>query len=358
MAEEFGQAKTEAPTEHRREEARQQGRVAYSTEFSAGLMLLAAVAALWLGSKAFAGGLQEILRQGVRDARPQELSAEQASALLTSLMGRGLELIGAFLGLLFAVAFGAGVLQAGFRMTPGQLGPRWDKLSIVEGWSRIFSLTALMRGLMAVVKVSVVAVIAFWVLKGKGTQIAVVGQCSLGAATAQGWELALRLALAIAAALLMVGLADYCFQRWRHEQSLWMTKQELKDESKREEGDPMIKARIRKLQREAARKQMMRDVPRATVVLTNPTHLAVAIRYERGKMKAPQVIAKGAGFVAQRIVALARRHAVPVVERKPLAQALFKTVRVGQEIPAALYVVVAEILAYVYRLRGSVGVEV
>ena len=357
MAEEFGQAKTEAPTEHRREEARDEGRVAYSTELSAGLLLLAAVAALWLGAQALGGGLLEILRQGLLNARSQDISPQQATALLIALTGHGFELSGLFLGMLFAMAFGAGMIQAGFRMNPGLLRPRWDKLSIANGWSRLFSLAALMRGLMAVVKVSVVALIAFWVLQGKGPQIAMVGRCPLTAAAAQGWELALRLALAIAAALLLVGLADYCFQRWRHEQSLWMTKQELKEESKREEGDPLIKARVRKLQRQAARKQMMRDVPRATVVLTNPTHLAIAIRYERGKMKAPKVVAKGAGFVAKRIVALARRHAVPVVERKPVAQALFKAVQVGQEIPAALYFVVAEILAFVYRLRGSVGAE-
>src|SRR4051794_8795206 len=131
-----------------------------------------------------------------------------------------------------------------------------------------------------------------------------------------------------------------------------MTRQELKEEMKRDEGDPQIKARIRKLQREAAHKRMFQDVPTASVIVTNPTHLAVALRYERGSMAAPKVVAKGAGFVAKRIVALARTHGVPVVERKPVAQALFKAVKVGQEIPGALYYVVAEVMAFVYRLRG------
>jgi flagellar biosynthetic protein FlhB len=132
-----------------------------------------------------------------------------------------------------------------------------------------------------------------------------------------------------------------------------MSRQELKEETKREEGDPLIRARIRKLARESARNRMMADVPRASVVITNPTHLAIALQYDRGTMSAPKVVAKGAGFVAQRIVELARRHAVPVVERKPVAQALYKVVQVGQQIPAALFYAVAEVLAYVFRLRAA-----
>src|SRR5262249_2361956 len=142
------------------------------------------------------------------------------------------------------------------------------------------------------------------------------------------------------------------FQRWRHEQTLRLTRQELKEELKREEGDPHMKARIRKLAREVARRRRMADVPRATGVITNRTPLAAALRYERGTMAAPRVVAKGAGHIALRIVELARRHAVPVVERKLVAQALYKAVKVGREIPAALYYAVAEIVAYVYRLRG------
>jgi flagellar biosynthetic protein FlhB len=145
---------------------------------------------------------------------------------------------------------------------------------------------------------------------------------------------------------------DYAYQRWRFELSLRMTRQEMKEELKRDEGDPQVKARIRRLQREAAQKRMLQEVPKATVIITNPTHLAIALRYEQGAMGAPRVVAKGAGFVAERIVELARKNWVPIVQRPPLAQVLFKAVQVNQEIPAELYVVVAEVLAYVYRLRG------
>ena len=210
-----------------------------------------------------------------------------------------------------------------------------------------------MRGLVAVFKVGVVAAMAAWVLRGRAVQISTLGQNDLASASVQAWDIAIRLALAITAALAVLGVADYVFQRWRYEQSLRMSRQELKEELRREEGDPLMRGRIRKMQREAARKRMMQDVPKATVVITNPTDLAIALRYERGTMAAPRVVAKGAGFVARNIVGLARRHSVPVVERREIAQALFKAVKVGQDIPAALYYAVAEVLAYLYRLRGG-----
>src|SRR5581483_11497751 len=171
-------------------------------------------------------------------------------------------------------------------------------------------------------------VLAWLVLRGRAGMVASLGQDGLAFAAAQGWSLVLRLALAVAAALVLIGVGDYLFQRWRREQSLRMTRQELKEELKREEGDPHIKGRMRKLQRELAQRRMMAEVPKATVVITNPTHLAVALRYDRGRRGAPRVLAKGRGHVARRIEALARRHAVPVVENIPVARAVFRVVPV------------------------------
>ncbi len=355
MAEEFGQSRTEAPTLRRREEARQQGQVAVSAELSSGLLLLAGIAALWFGAEHVGGGLLETLRGTLQEFRPVELRPEDAQTVFASLLNRGLELLGYFLGFMVVVGLGVSALQVGFHVVPELALPNWGKLSPANGWSRLFSGAAGVRGLMAIAKASLVALLALWILRGQGGHIASLGEASLASIVATGWGLAIRMALAIAAALVLVGVADYVFQRWRHEKALFMTRQELKEELKREEGDPHTRARIRKLQREMARKRMLDDVPRATVVITNPTHLAVAIRYERGVMPAPQVVAKGAGFIAERIKELARRHSVPVVERKPVAQALFKAVKVGQDIPTALYYAVAEVLAYVYRLRGAGG---
>jgi flagellar biosynthetic protein FlhB len=180
-----------------------------------------------------------------------------------------------------------------------------------------------------------------------------LGQGSLGGAVERGWGLVLKAGFAVAAGALLLGVGDYGFQLWRFEQSLRMTREEVKEEQRREEGDPQTRARIRRLQRQAAQKKMFREVRRATVVVTNPTHLAVALRYDRTTMSAPRVIAKGAGHVAKLIVELARLHAVPVMERKSLAQALFRSVKLDQDIPFALYHAVAELLAYLYRLRGG-----
>ena len=353
MAEELGQSRTEAPTPRRREEAREHGQVAVSADLSAGLVLLAGVTALSLAAGSMSAGLLAHVRLNLLNCWVADFTPVQVQNIFYAQFGRGMTLVGFLLGVLFLVSLSVGVFQAGVYFLPGLLAVNWGKLAPANGWSRMFSASSAFKCLISVLKVVIVGLVVYWVCKGRVLQIAGLTETRLETSAAQAWSIAMRLALAVAAALVLLGLGDYFFQRWRLEQSLRMTRQELKEELKREEGDPQIKARIRKLQREAAQKNMMREVPSATVVITNPTHLAIALRYERNSMGAPRVVAKGAGYVAQRIVDLARRHAVPVVERKPLAQALFKAVKINQEIPAALYYVVAELLAYVYRLRGT-----
>jgi flagellar biosynthetic protein FlhB len=353
MADDHGETGTEAPTLRRREEAREQGRVAFSAELSTGLLLLAGVAGLWFGGEALANGLLQNLRLDLLSIHRADIGPEQVQGLFASFIGRFGEVVGYFLGLTFVVAVGVGALQVGFHVNPDMLSLKWEKLSPVAGWSRIVSMSAGMKGLVTIVKVTLVLAVAVWILHGRNKQIAALGQGSLANGVSQAWDLVMRLALALAAILVLIGLVDYLFQRWRHERSLMMTRQELKEEAKRDEGDPQIRARLRKLQREVSKRRMLDDVPRASVVIANPTHLAIALRYDRGTMKAPKVIAKGAGHVAERIKDLARRHAVPVVERKPVAQALYKAVKVGDDIPQGLYLAIAEILAYVYRLRNA-----
>lgn len=353
MAEEdVGQSRTEAPTPRRREEAREQGQVALSADLSSSVLLLVGVVILWLGGRTLADGLARgIHRDILALSRHWEIGPEKARELAMFQLRQTLELLGLFLGLLFVAAAGVGMLQAGIHFLPNLVEFKWERLSPANGWSRLFSMAAVVRGLAALLKVAAVAAVAYWVLHGRATEIATLGDGSLARATTVGWNLAIRLALAMAGALVLLGVADYAFQRWRLERSLRMTRQEMREELKREEGDPQLKARIRRLQRETARRRMLAEVPRAQVVITNPTHLAIALQYDRDTMAAPRVVAKGAGLVAQRIAETARRHAVPVIERKPLAQALFKTVEIDQEIPAPLYHAVAEVLAYVYRLR-------
>lgn len=351
MADDFGQ-KTEAPTPRRREEAREQGRVALSMELAAGLLSLAAVGVLWFSSRAIGASLLEAVRHGMLRSRIHELGLERTCELLTEFLTRGLHAMGLLLGVLFVTALAVMVGQAGFRMVPALASPNWERVDPSNGLSRLFSWAALLRGGSAVAKVTAIGVLAALLLKGRFVRLAALDRQTLASAVVQTWELALRLGLMVAAAFVIVGVVDYPLQRVRFEMALRMTRDELKDEIKREEGDPAIKGRIRKLARELSQRRMMRDVPRATLVVTNPTHLAIALRYDKGALGAPKVVAKGAGHIARKIVETARRHGVPVVERKPVAQALYKAVRVGQEIPAALYHAVAEVLAYVYRLRG------
>jgi flagellar biosynthetic protein FlhB len=351
--EELGQTRTEAPTPRRRQEAREQGQVAFSADLTSGIVLLAGIAALALADQTIGTGLVQCVQMDLLHCTIADLDAALVRERFVHLLGRGLEIIGLVLLMLLAVGVAAPALQVGFHLAPTLLSVNVERLSPAQGWAKMFSLSAGVRGLAALLKVMAAGAVAYWVLSRQANQIVALGEMPLALSLARGWWLAVQLALAIAATLLVLGAADYGWQRWRFEQSLRMTRQELKEELKREEGDPLVKARIRKLQREAAQKRMYHDVPKASVVITNPTHLAVALRYDAAAMAAPRVVAKGAGFVAQRIAEIARRHAVPVVERKPLAQALFKTVEVGREIPTALYVVVAEVLAYVYRLRGG-----
>jgi flagellar biosynthetic protein FlhB len=353
MAEEFGQSKSEAPTQRRRDEARQQGQLAYSTEFTNAVQLTAGTAALWWGGRTLAGGLLAAMRLDLGGVLLVDVSIEQVQGMAAVMLLQAAGLVGFFVGFLFLSGLAVSTLQVGFYVTPELVMPRWSRLSLLTGWSRIFSAAATMRGLMAILKTVVLAAVAWWVLRGRVVQIASLADVTLASAVLQGWEIVIRLALAMGAALVLIGLADYTYQRLRHDQSLMMTRQELKEELKREEGDPQTRGRQRRVAREIARRRMMQDVPQASVVITNPTHLAIALRYERGVTTAPRVVAKGAGAVAQRIVALARNHAVPVIERKPLAQAIFRAVKVGQEIPTALYYAVAEVLAFVYRLRGA-----
>jgi flagellar biosynthetic protein FlhB len=353
MAEDVGQPRTEAPTPRRREEARQQGQVAVSNDLNTGLLLLAGVVVLWWGLHGLSRGLVEAVRADVLGSAKADLTVDSLGAMFLLHAGRAVELIGFVLGALFVAGVATGVLQAGFHFVPGLVGMRWDRLSPAQGWQKFFSLAAGLRALMAVLKVAAVLLLAWIVLRGRTEQIRGLGQGALTTSLGQAGDILFRLAAAIAAGLVIIGFLDFVLQRFRLERSLRMTRQELKEELRLETGDPEIRARIRKLQREVGRRRMMEDVPRATVVLTNPIHLAVALRYERGATAAPQVVAKGAGEVARKIVERARRHGVPIVERKPLAQALFKAVRIGQQIPAALYIAVAEVLAFVFRQRSG-----
>lgn len=356
MAETPNDSKTEAPSPRRREKAREEGDVAVSSELGSGLILLAGTLLFFLMGKSMGLSLMTGLQQDLTRLYYREMPLEQAESLLVGQLTNAAQVLGAFLGVLFIVGLGTGILQVGFSPSVSILSFRWDRLSPGKGMQKIFSVRSVVRGLFSFLKLGIVGGISWWFLAQRSGLFLHTSGRSLSDAVERAWSLALWLAFAIALGLTVIGIIDFLYQRWKHEQGLKMTRQEKKEEMKEDEGDPQIKNRVRQMQREAARNRMLLDVPKATVVLTNPTHLAIAIRYDHAVMQAPQVVAKGSGKLAERIITLARQSGVPVVQKKLLARAMYRVIRVNQQIPEALFGAVAEVLAYVYQLRGKTSV--
>jgi len=352
MADEEGQLRTEEPTPRRREDARERGQIAFSSELTAAAVVMAGAAFLLLLGPETGSRLLDAFRGDL--AKPvTELDVGEAQAIGGRQMLRLAMTLGAFFGMVVAAAVAAGVAQAGFHVVTSRLAPDFEKLSPSAGLSRFFSVESFKRLGMSLLKAAAIVAVAYVAVRGRAGSIAALGSGTTADAVTIGWEVCLRLVLFLAGTLLALGAIDY-FLQWRKlESALRMTKQEMKEEAKREEGDPAVKARLRVLQRQRSQQRTLAAVPRATVVITNPTHYAVALRYDRNADKAPVVIAKGAGVMARQIAERARRHAVPVLERPPLARALYSGVREGQEIPPELFRAVAEVVAFVFRLRAA-----
>ena len=352
MAETKFQEKTEKATPKRREEARRKGQVAKSRE-------LASVAVLGMGliSLYFYGDrlTEQLGKQLSGSLTGAAVQARQDADMLFwgwhAAMGY-LRLILPLMIALVIAAILANLIQVGFLFSTELITPKWSKLDPLQGAKRLVSLQALAELAKSLGKIIVVGLVVFYTLKGELYHMMPLTAMSCGQISIYVGSTVVKIMQRGFWAMLILALLDYLYQRWEFERNLKMTKQEVKEEYKQTEGDPQVKARIRSLQRTIARKRMMAEVPKADVVITNPKHFAVALRYDAASMQAPAVVAKGAGFLAQRIKDLALEHEVPVVEDKPLAQNLYRSVDIDQEIPAALYRAVAEILAHVYRLKG------
>ncbi|MFN8542723.1 MAG: EscU/YscU/HrcU family type III secretion system export apparatus switch protein [Candidatus Binatia bacterium] len=348
---EFGQG-TEKPTPKRLEKAREEGQVAVSPEVSPVAVLFTA---LLIGTWWMPALLQReraLLRGWLAAVGPMAARGDVDWPRL----GHGALELGSLLVPFFfataAVGTTAVVAQVGWNPRPQSILPKLEKLSLAKGLQRVFSAGGAMNLLKAVVKIVAVGAIAYGTIKA-GTLAAVAAPAMRvdEILTLAGADVG-RLLRTMAVALAVVSGLDYFWLRWRHEQSLMMTPSEVKDEARQSEGNPQVRGRFRKAHKEIAKRRMLADVARADVVLTNPTHVAVALRYRAEEGAAPRVLAKGAEEMAQRIKDAARRAGVPIVERRALARALFRAVEVGSEVPPNLYRAVAEILAYVYSLRG------
>lgn len=353
MAENSYQDRTEKATPKRRQDARKKGQVAQSREVPSVMILLMSLGVFFFAGSWMFWNLVGYMSEALRSSAQLRI-ADVADAKVFVL--QTIRIVFRILLPLMLVVFVAGmagnVIQSGFLLSSEALAPKWTKLNPVSGLKRLFSLRSLVELVKSIVKILFVAAVAFLMIKQELGLIPTLTRQSVPDIFAFAVRVAFTICLNVCLALILLAILDYAFQRWEYEKSLRMTKQEVKDENKQTEGDPKVKARIRSIQMETARQRMMAAVPEADVVITNPTHLAVALRFDAARMIAPQVVAKGAGYVAERIKQIAAENDVPLVEDKPLARTLYKIVEVGNPIPADLYKAVAEVLAYVYRLRG------
>jgi flagellar biosynthetic protein FlhB len=295
----------------------------------------------------------DFMRKMFSEAATGELTSNRAGILLTLCLGQAARLVLPIAAAGFVAGVLGSVVQFGFLFTWTPLEPELNRINPLSGFQRIFSISSLVEGAKSVGKLVAVVTVTYLMLRTQLFGSSSMSDLESGEFLAYMSSTAFRLVGGVCVGLFVVAALDFAYQKYRYRQSLMMSKQELKQEHKQREGDPLLKARIRSLQREMARKRMMQDVPKADVIVTNPTHIAVALKYDAEKMAAPRVVAKGADLVAQRIKEVARKNGIPLVENVPLARALHKSVKVGGSVPRSLYQAVAEVLAYVYRLKGK-----
>lgn len=349
MSERTGQP-TEEPTQRRWEQAFEEGQLAFSSELVGGLVVLAGILFFMLAGKWFFGRILVSIQESLTFFDPM---IEYPDAVLGALRRSTIKVGVACMGLMAAtglLALVAGTLQTRFNISTKALEFKWSKMSPKSGLKRLFSTRSLNRGAVSSLKAAAIVVASYWITNAEMERISVAGLTSYGHMISVGCSIILQISIVAAILMVVVGCADLAFQIWKQRQDLMMTKQEVRDEQKDIEGDPQIRARIKKLQSEMSRQKIVQEVPKASVVVTNPTHFAVALRYDPSKSGAPIVVAKGADHLAKQIIKIAKESGVAVVERKPVARFLYANVKVGREIPYELYQAVAEILNYIRRM--------
>lgn len=348
--------RTEQATPRRRSEARRRGQTAKSTEVNTALVLLFGFLVLKWSSVHMYSYMSANMRRFLSEAYLIRFSQDNLPSISGHLFYQILLIVAPVMGACFLGALIAGLSQAGFLITFEAIKPNLNRLNPIAGIQKLFSPRALVELLRSSIKVVVIGFIVYSMLKNKLPVLADLWHMEGRQAFLTIADIVYSLGIRIIMAVLVIAVLDYIYQRYDFEQSLRMTKEEVKEEFKQQEGDPAIRGRIRQRQREIARRRMMAAVPEAQVVVTNPTHYAVALKYTES-MDAPRVVAKGAGFVALKIKEIAETHKVVIMQNPSIAQTLYKTVEIGQFVPPDLYNAVAEIIAYVYKIKGGVPKE-
>nr|PZN59585.1 MAG: flagellar biosynthesis protein FlhB [Pseudomonadota bacterium] len=353
MAETDRHDRTEEPTPKRLRDARKEGRVPRSRELTTAAVMVTAGAVLTLAGNSIGARLGEMMRGGLTVTREQAFDASAMAQAFSQLAVAALTAVAPVLLATLIAALAAPLAIGGWAISGKAITPDFKRMSPVSGIKRMFSLRSLVELGKALAKFGVVALVAYIVLRVNADRLMGLGSESIQAAIGHAISLAGHALIALTAALVLIAAVDVPFQLWQYKQDMRMTREEVRREHKDAEGSPEVKGRIRALQREVAQRRMMEEVPRADVVVVNPTHYAVALRYDEKTMRAPRVVAKGVDLVALRIREVASEHKVPIFEAPPLARALHRHVEIGDEIPSGFYVAVAQVLTYIFQLRAA-----
>lgn len=350
MSDDSDLEKTEEASPRRLEKAREEGQIARSRELGTLVMLATGMAALWAMGSSMSLHFSQALEMGLRFDRATAFEPDQMLLQAGYMLEHAALALLPVLGLMFVAALVSPLLLGGWLLSTDSLGPKFSRIDPVAGLKRMFSTDALAELVKTLLKSTLIGGVAWWVLSPRLPAMMDLMGAPVHAAMASMLHLLGVSSALIVASLLLVALIDAPYQLWSHNHKLRMTLEEVKKETKESDGDPQVKAQIKRQRQQMARRRMMAEVPKADIVVTNPTHFAVALKYDEKGSGAPRVVAKGADLVALRIKALAQEHRIPVLEAPPLTRALFKHTKLGHEIPVALYTAVAEVLAWAYQL--------
>ncbi|HEX7013777.1 MAG TPA: flagellar biosynthesis protein FlhB [Steroidobacteraceae bacterium] len=354
MAERDEQERTEQATPKRLEEARRKGQIPRSRDLSAAAVTLAGGLALYFMGASLTGRIHDLMQRALTISRDQALDTMYVLPALSRAAMDALILCAPVFITIVLAALLAPLALGGWSFTTEPLMPQFSRLNPIEGFKRMFALRSFVELGKAFAKFGIVAVVAVIVLWNEAPALLALGREPVQQAIGHAAQLSGQGLIAVSFGLLIIAGFDVPWQLWQYAKQMRMSRQEIREEYKESEGSPEMKGRIRQVQQELARRRMMQDVPKADVVVTNPTHFAVALRYDENRMRAPVVVAKGVDLVAAKIRELAVEHSVPIFEAPPLARVLYRNVDIGAEIPASLYVAVAQVLSYVFQLRMAV----
>ncbi|MET3194480.1 flagellar biosynthesis protein FlhB [Bacillus sp. OAE603] len=350
----FSGEKTEKATPKKREETKKKGQVAKSVEINTAVILLSMFLFLLFGRQFLFDQFEHVMKDYLEHNLLKDISNQNASSVLSKIYMQILILIGPFLGVAFIAAIVANISQVGFMFSTESIAVKFDRLNPIQGFKKIYSLRAIVELVKSLLKISIVGAATFYIIWQSKQELLNLPFISIREVAETIYNLVVKSGIFASASLFILGVLDLFYQRFDFEKNIRMSKQDIKDEYKKSEGDPLIKSKIKQKQREIAMRRMMQEIPNADVIITNPTHYAVALKYDEEKRDAPFVIAKGVDFLALKIREIAKAHDIVTIENRPLARALYAQTDIGDEVPEEFFKAVAEILAYVYKLKRKI----